>query len=102
MIFSDDDRKFMRLAIEEAACDPREFKVGAVLVRSGREIARAHGGEDPEQKQHAELLAIRKAASAHVDLTDATLYTTLEPCVPDVRKPDRQPCATAILNEAIR
>ena len=39
------------------------LKVGAVIVRAGRIMASAHGGE--EGKQHAELTAIRKFTTGH-------------------------------------
>lgn len=102
MTLTDQDRALTERAIKISEDDPREFKVGAVLVNKGVEITAAHGGEDEHQKQHAELTAIRKCLTQGKDLTGATLYTTLEPCVPDARKPNRQPCAVEILNQPIR
>lgn len=96
MALSEEDKKFLQRAIDEAGLDPRIHKVGAVIVRAGRVLASAHGGE--EGRQHAELTAIRKCQRAGDDLCGAILYTTLEPCIPDVRSPDRQPCAVEILN----
>lgn len=90
----------MAKAIEQARGDPRVHKVGAVIVKEGRLIAEAHGGE--EDRTHAELLAIQKAIRQSEDIRDATLYTTLEPCVPDARRPGRQPCAVEIANCDIR
>lgn len=57
---------------------------GAVIVRRGRIIARAHNrvvaSHDPTA--HAEVLAIRAASRklARFDLSDCVLYTTCEPC----------------------
>ena len=81
------DEKFMHEAILEAekALLTGEVPVGAVAVRDGEVIARAHNerenGFDPTA--HAEVLALRRAAEAIGSrrLSDVTLYVTLEPCV---------------------
>ncbi len=81
------DEKWMRLALEEAALamSAGEVPVGAVIVRGEEFLAKAHNNpialNDPSA--HAELLAIRKAASAagNYRLTGTTLYATLEPCL---------------------
>ncbi len=73
-------------ALEEArrAASRNEVPVGAVVLRDGHVVSRAHnetvGRADPTA--HAELLAIRGALQAlHTDrLDDCTLYVTLEPC----------------------
>ena len=80
------DRRFMAAAVAQARIAMRrsEVPVGAVIVRSGRVIARGRneivGRQDPTA--HAELLAIRKAAARlkNERLPGCTLYTTLEPC----------------------
>lgn len=76
----------MRAALDLAARAARagEMPVGAVVVRKGEVIARAHN-ETAALRQptaHAELLAIHRALAVTGDdrLTDATLYVTLEPC----------------------
>ena len=77
---------FMRAALGEAAqaLALGEVPVGAVVVRDGEIVARAHNeretGGDPTA--HAEVLAIRRAARAlgRRRLSDCTLYVTLEPC----------------------
>lgn len=84
----------MTAALAEArqAAGEGEVPVGAVVVRGGEVIARAHNAtralRDPTA--HAEMLALHSAlATAGTDrLTDATLYVTLEPCAQ---------CAGAIL-----
>lgn len=76
----------MRAALEEAehALALGEVPVGAVIVRDGEIIARAHNeretGGDPTA--HAEVLAIRRAAAALGSrrLAGCHLYVTLEPC----------------------
>jgi tRNA(adenine34) deaminase len=85
-VFDDDDRRFMEAALAEAsaAADRDEVPVGAVIVRAGEIIGRAGNRrrELDDPTAHAEVLAIRQAASAGGDfrLEDCTLYVTLEPC----------------------
>ena len=77
---------FMRLALREAerARREREVPVGAIVVRDGRVIARAHNRplhlKDPTA--HAEVLALRRAARrvGNYRLSHCTLYVTIEPC----------------------
>lgn len=77
---------FMALALEQAGAARRagEVPVGAVVVRGGEVIARAHNQplalKDPTA--HAELVAIRKACRALDSdrLPGCDLYVTLEPC----------------------
>ena len=76
----------LALAEAEAAAAAGEVPVGAVLVEgaSGRVLARAHNRveRDHDPTAHAELLAIRQAATAlgAKRLEEADLYVTLEPC----------------------
>ena len=73
-----------------------EVPVGAVVVREGREIARAFNRReiDRDPLAHAEILAIRQAASVVGDwrLIGCSLYVTLEPCAM---------CAGALVNSRI-
>ena len=59
------DRRFMRLAIEEArkAEALGEVPIGAVIVKDGEVIARAHNLRETSQNAvtHAELSAIQEA-----------------------------------------
>ena len=78
---------FMRMALELAreAWDAGEVPVGAVVVISDRVIGRGRNSPiamtDPTA--HAEILALREGAAAagNYRLEDATVYSTLEPCV---------------------
>ncbi len=85
-VWDDDDRRFMRLALDEAeaAYDRDEVPVGAVVVHAGEVIARAGNRrrELADPTAHAEVLAIRGAAKSAGDfrLVGCTLYVTLEPC----------------------
>jgi tRNA(adenine34) deaminase len=79
------DERFMREAVAEAKLAARggEVPVGAVVVRGGVIIARAHNEKEAsgDPTAHAELLALRRAALGGVRyLDDCALYVTLEPC----------------------
>ena len=51
--------------------------MGAVIVKNGKVLAKAHRGENP--KSHAEYVALEEKLSSET-LAGATVYTTLEPC----------------------
>ncbi|RJO77018.1 dCMP deaminase [Nocardia panacis] len=94
------DHRFMRRAIELAhECPPSEtaYSVGAVIVAAGVEIAAGFSRES-DPKAHAEEAALDKLAD-DVDLTGATLYSTLEPC--SRRASARVPCTERILRAGI-
>ena len=80
------DAYFMGEALRQArrAFEAEEVPVGAVIVREGRIIARAHNQVETlkDATAHAEMLAITQAEEAVGDwrLTDSTLYVTKEPC----------------------
>lgn len=77
---------FMLDAISQArqAMSAGDVPVGAVVVRDGCVIAAAHNRSaiEADPTAHAEILAIRSAASAVGDwrLTGCTMVVTLEPC----------------------
>jgi tRNA(adenine34) deaminase len=77
---------FMSQAIIEAkiAFEKDEVPVGAIIVKNNIIIARAHNQNisDNDPTAHAEILAIRLAASIIKSsrLDDCDLYVTLEPC----------------------
>lgn len=76
----------MKAAFDEARCAAAEAEVpvGAVLVLGGRLVASAHNRTvaDGDPTAHAEILALRAAASACGNhRTGGVLYVTLEPCV---------------------
>lgn len=78
--------KFMKEALKEAvkAYGKLEVPVGAVIVKDGKIIARAHNvkEEKKDTTKHAEILAISKASKKLESwrLTDCEMYVTLEPC----------------------
>lgn len=80
------DEWFMKQAIEEAkkAEELAEVPIGAVIVKDGEIIAKAHNLRETTQRSitHAEILAIDEACKklGTWRLEDTTLYVTLEPC----------------------
>lgn len=80
------DEKFMREALAEAraAAAVGEVPIGAVVVRAGEVIARAHNRRELDQdpSAHAEFAVLCAAAQSlgRWRLSDCTVYVTLEPC----------------------
>ena len=80
------DEKFMREALAEAraAASVGEVPIGAVVVRAGEIVARAHNRRELDQdpSAHAEFAALCSAAQVlgRWRLSDCTVYVTLEPC----------------------
>lgn len=92
------NEKFMKAALNEAqkAYDKLEVPVGAVIVKDGKIIARAHNLKETkfDTTKHAEILAIQKASKKLKSwrLLNCEMYVTLEPC---------SMCAGAIINSRI-
>lgn len=93
------EEKFMKEALKEAkkALDIEEVPVGAVIVKDGKIIARAHNTKETKKDAtcHAEILAIKKACKklGAWRLIDCEMYVTLEPC---------SMCAGALINSRIK
>ena len=93
------EKKFMQEAIKEAkkAYKKLEVPVGAVIVKNGEIIAKAHNLKETkfDTTKHAEILAIQKASKKLKSwrLIDCEMYITLEPCTM---------CAGAIINSRIK
>lgn len=81
------DEYFMKEALKEAkrALEKDEVPVGAVVVSSGRIIARAHNLTETlnDVTAHAEMQAITAAENFMTGkyLNECTLYVSFEPCV---------------------
>jgi len=77
---------FMKFAKEEAvlAMNEGEIPVGAVIVKDGVVIGKAHNLKETlnDITAHAEILAIKEASKyiGNWRLTGAEMYVTLEPC----------------------
>jgi tRNA(adenine34) deaminase len=93
------DEYFMREALRQArkAYDAEEVPVGAIVVRGGKIIARAHNQMEllKDATAHAEMLALTQAEAALGDwrLIDCDLYVTKEPC---------PMCAGALVHTRVR
>jgi len=93
------DDYFMREALRQALKGSKadEVPVGAVVVRAGKIIGRAHNQVEllNDATAHAEMLALTQAEAAVGDwrLTDCDLYVTKEPCAM---------CAGALVHTRIR
>jgi diaminohydroxyphosphoribosylaminopyrimidine deaminase/5-amino-6-(5-phosphoribosylamino)uracil reductase len=90
------DERFMDRAIQLAAAtvglaSPNP-QVGCVLVQ-GDEVV-AEGAHLYDQRDHAEITALKQAANLGLDTTGATAYVTLEPCSHHGRT---GPCADALI-----
>ena len=90
---------YMEQALKEAerAYRKLEVPVGAVIIKNGKIIARAHNQKEEKKDttKHAEILAIQKASKKLQAwrLIDCEMYVTLEPC---------SMCAGAIINSRIK
>ena len=93
------EEKFMKEALKEAkkAYNKLEVPVGAVIVKDGQIIARAHNLKETkyDTTKHAEILAIQKASKKLNSwrLIDCEMYVTLEPC---------SMCAGTLINSRIK
>ena len=91
--------RFMKEALKEAskAYKKEEIPVGAVIVKNGKIIARAHNLRESKESSiaHAEILAISRANKKLESwrLEDTEMYITLEPCMM---------CMGAIINSRIK
>jgi len=81
-----EDEKWMSLALEQAvkADEEGEVPVGAILVKDGLVVARAHNQpiSTNDATAHAEIQLLRAAGGKlkNYRLTGTSLYVTLEPC----------------------
>jgi tRNA(adenine34) deaminase len=84
------------LAEARRAAGIGEVPIGAVVVRDGVVVGRGHNRRetDGDPLAHAEILAIRQAASVAGGwrLAGCTMYVTLEPCAM---------CAGALVNSRV-
>lgn len=94
-----EEDEFLKLAIEQSkiAFSLDEVPVGAVIVKDGVIIAKAHNLKESlkDVTAHAEILVIREAEKFldNFRLSGCDLYVTLEPC---------SMCASAIAQARIR
>lgn len=81
------NEKYMSEALAEAklSAELDEVPIGAVIVKDGKIISRAHNTRNKSRSavEHAEIVAIQQACGILNDwrLVGCDLYVTLEPCV---------------------
>lgn len=82
-----DDIIYMQIALKEAKKSLKydDVPIGAVIVKNGNIIAKAHNMKEKMSiaTKHAEIIAIEKACKKFNSwyLNDCTLYVTVEPCL---------------------
>jgi pyrimidine deaminase RibD-like protein len=96
------DTELMQLAIAELEkcnpADPEQVpKVGAVIAIDGEVIAANHRGKE----DHAEKRALEQIDPGR-DLTQATVYTTLEPCTHRVRRKEGESCTDRLVRMQVK
>ena len=97
-MFSDQDRSFMEMALDEAqlSFDDNEVPVGAIIVKDNEVIGSGHNQviHTNNVTSHAEINAIIDASknTNNYRLNNAKMYVTLEPC---------HMCAKAIIDARI-
>jgi len=80
------DEIYMEMALQEAkkAYKKEEIPVGAIIVKNGKIICKAHNKKNRSNrvKDHAEMLVIDKANRKlrNWRLEECEIYITLEPC----------------------
>jgi len=107
------ERELMQQAIDvgKQSCDVIEPNretpapvVGAVIAKEGEEAITGFRGEG-SPGEHAEFVALSKLRAQvdrelhELDLSEYTIYTTLEPCT--IRSPGKTPCAHRIIDSGI-
>ena len=96
-----DHEKFQLMAIEESKKSISESdgkpKVGVIVVKDGRVLAKAHRGE--YANCHAEYIALENKL-ANATLAGSTVYTTLEPCT--TRNHPKIPCAKRLIDRKVK
>tara|TARA_B100000902_G_scaffold24550_1_gene29547 strand:+ start:35 stop:490 length:456 start_codon:yes stop_codon:yes gene_type:complete len=97
-MFSDQDRSFMEMALDEAqlSFNDNEVPVGAIIVKDNEVIGSGHNQviQTNNVTSHAEINAIIDASknTNNYRLNSAKMYVTLEPC---------HMCAKAIIDARI-
>lgn len=97
------DREWLLEAIElSKKCSPTDkaFSVGAIIVDSNGNLISSSFSRELTSDEHAEETAIQKALEQKKDLTNATIYSSLEPCNP--RLSGKTSCADLIIYSGIK
>ena len=90
-------RRSLELAEDAAAFASPNPTVGCVLTRDG--VTLAEGAHRYDDRDHAEIAALKSAAQSGADVRGATAFVTLEPCSHHGRT---GPCADALIAAGIQ
>ena len=90
-------REALALATHAVGLSDPNPRVGCVVVAADGTLA-GRGHTQEAGGAHAEVMALRDAASRGVDVRGATVYVTLEPCSHHGRTP---PCADALVGAGV-
>jgi len=82
-------------SVSEAADKPF---VGVVIVKDGEELGRSYRGRTGSG-EHAEYGLLKELRDKGVDVSGATVYTTLEPC--SSRNHPKKPCAAHLIEAGV-
>lgn len=96
MTYSNAD--LMKIAIEEHLKCSEYPRVGAVVAKDGEILSTGYRGEI--KGTHAERVAIEKLTRE--ELSDSTMYTTLEPCVDLHEDQNVECCAELIISSGVK
>lgn len=96
------DLKYMQVSIDQAQRSipaPQAYCVGAALVGANGELLSTGYSRELPGNTHAEECCLLKMGE-NVDLTGATMYTTMEPC--STRLSGNRSCTSRILESNIK
>ncbi|NMO56895.1 dCMP deaminase [Actinoplanes sp. TBRC 11911] len=85
------DRRRLKAAIELSRLSPpadSHYAVGAVITDANDNVLATGYTAEGDLHNHAEEAALAKLAGRDLDLSGATIYTSLEPCTMRKSRPD--------------
>lgn len=91
-------RQALDLAARSVGLSEPNPRVGSVIVSADGRTVLGSGHTQPAGQAHAEVMALRDAASRGLDVRGATAFVTLEPCAHHGRTP---PCCEALAGAGI-
>ncbi|MDT5037820.1 MAG: hypothetical protein QOE03_3005 [Micromonosporaceae bacterium] len=96
------DHRWMLAAVELSRKSPvvtSAYAVGAIIVDGGGRRVSSGYSRETDGRVHAEESALAKLADVDVDLSTATMYTSLEPC--SARKSRAVTCTQLIIDAGL-
>lgn len=102
-MITENDVKIMKEAVDLSKCctiSQSAYSVGAIIVDKNYKIISVGCSREEGGNFHAEEVAISKAISDGIDLSEATIYSTMEPC--GYRLSGKECCANLIIKAGIK